>query len=126
MKYKTPDAFVNSFHTFDSQSTSHQLLVGEYAAVQPNLVTNQDTNWGAPSSPYPFWLGAVAEAIFEIGCERNANKIIGMSYAPLLENRNSIQWKPDLISFTADTSQTLTSTSWEQIKVRFPPDPLHW
>jgi hypothetical protein len=29
---------------------------------------------------YPFWLGSVAEAVFLLGAERNADKIIGTTY----------------------------------------------
>lgn len=44
--------------------------------------------------------------------ERNADRVWGWSYAPLLQNLNSYQWSPDLISFTADQSQTVLSTSY--------------
>lgn len=41
----------------------------------------------------------------------------GVSYAPLLQNLNSYEWSPDLISYTADTSQTVLSTSYEVLKL---------
>lgn len=44
--------------------------------------------------------------------ERNADRVWGWSYAPLLQNLNSYQWTPDLISFTADQTQTVLSTSY--------------
>lgn len=81
------------------------------------------------------WIGSVGEAIFTLGAERNTDKIIGASYAPGFQNLNSYQWavgplvlkldvyeltplQPDMISFTADPSQTVLSTSYHVIKVR--------
>lgn len=40
-----------------------------------------------------------------------------MSYAPLLQNLNSYEWSPDLISFTADPAQTVLSTSYRVIEL---------
>lgn len=66
---------------------------------------------------WPYWIGSVAEAIFVLGCERNADRVWGISYAPVLQNLNSYEWSPDLISFTADQSQTVLSTSYEVLKL---------
>lgn len=33
---------------------------------------------------YPFWLGSVAEAVFLLGAERNADLIIGTTYVSLI------------------------------------------
>lgn len=49
--------------------------------------------------------------------ERNADRVWGWSYAPLVQNLNSWEWSPDLISFTADPSQTVTSTSYEVLQL---------
>lgn len=59
----------------------------------------------------------MAEAIFAIGCERNADRVWGMSYAPVLQNLNSYEWSPDLVSFTADPAQTVLSTSYEVLRL---------
>lgn len=69
------------------------------------------------TSPHAYWIGSVSEAIFTIGMERNADRVWGWSYAPLLQNLNSYEWSPDLISFTADQSQTFGSTSYEVLKL---------
>lgn len=66
---------------------------------------------------WPYWIGSVSEAIFVIGMERNADRVWGWSYAPVLQNLNSYQWSPDLISFTADQTQTVLSTSYEVLKL---------
>ncbi|KUI57625.1 Alpha-L-arabinofuranosidase A [Cytospora mali] len=103
-EYTLPDYFVGQFGYFDNlaNSSGHPIMVGEYAVVQ-NL--------------WPYWIGSVAEAIFALGAERNADRVWGISYAPLLQNLNSYEWTPDLISFTADTSQTVLSTSYEVLKL---------
>lgn len=68
-------------------------------------------------SPWSYWIGAVSEAVFVLGLERNADRIWGFSYAPLLQNLNSYEWSPDLISFTADTSESFGSVSYEVLKL---------
>lgn len=55
--------------------------------------------------------------MFLIGAERNSDLILGASYAPTFQNFNAYQWTPDLISFTADPSQTVLSTSWHMISL---------
>ncbi|RDL30791.1 Uncharacterized protein BP5553_10136 [Venustampulla echinocandica] len=116
-EYNTPDIFASEFHKFDKVTKEHMTLVGEYAAVQANLRTNTSTDWDAPFVDHPWWIGAVSEAIYELGAERNSDRVIGLSYAPLLQNMDSHQWHPDLISFNADTSKTTLSTSYERIKL---------
>jgi alpha-L-arabinofuranosidase len=69
------------------------------------------------NSTWAYWIGSVAEAIFLLGTERNAATVWGVSYAPLLQNLNSYEWSPDLISFTADPAQTVLSTSYEVLKL---------
>lgn len=69
------------------------------------------------NSTWAYWIGSVAEAIFVLGAERNADRVWGLSYAPLLQNLNSYQWSPDLISYTADPAQTVLSTSYEVLKL---------
>lgn len=69
------------------------------------------------TSPWSYWIGAVSEAVFTIGMERNADRVWGWSYAPLLQNLNSYEWTPDLIAFTADQSQTFGSVSYDVLKL---------
>ncbi len=107
----------SEFNLFDGYSTTSKTLVGEYAVTQ-GQTRGANTDWDLPFEPYPWFVGAVAEAIFELGAEKNTDKIIGLSYAPLLMNTNDMRWKPDLIAYNADTSQTTLSTSYQRIKVR--------
>lgn len=107
-QYATPAEFVSEFNLWDRFNASNKMLIGEYATRYLNNGTKM---------PYPFWQGSVAEAVFLLGAERNAEAIIGTSYAPLLGNLNNLQWWPDLISFTADPDQTVLSTSYAVVKL---------
>ncbi|KAI9702635.1 MAG: hypothetical protein M1820_006141 [Bogoriella megaspora] len=114
-QYTRPDYFVGQFNFFDNYTSEHPILIGEYAVVQPNDGQGDGVNWDDGRSPFPFWIGSVGEAVFLLGAERNADKIIGASYAPLFQNLNSYQWTPDMISYTADPSQDVLSTSWHVV-----------
>lgn len=92
-------------------------MIGEYATIEPNIAAGGGPNWTAPRPEFPFWIGSVGEAVFLIGAERNSDLILGASYAPTFQNLNAYQWTPDLISFTADPSQTVLSTSWHVISL---------
>lgn len=109
--YDTPDNFVSKFDMFDDFTREHPILLGEIAATSP--LNGQDIDWSDTHfSLYPWWIGSVAEAVFLIGAERNADKIIGATYAPFLMNLDSYQWSPTILSFNSDPDQTARSTSW--------------
>ena len=55
-------------------------FLGEYAAVQPNIPSGGGVNWSLSKWMFPMWIGTVAEAVFLIGTERNADKMIGAAY----------------------------------------------
>lgn len=75
--YNTPDGLVSQFSMFDNKDRSLPYFIGEYA--QNNV-------------PWPIMKGAVAEAVFMIGLERNSDLVQMASYAPLLQLVNSTQW----------------------------------
>jgi alpha-N-arabinofuranosidase len=102
---------------FDDFPTDRWALLGEYATVQPNVFNETSVDWSAPRWPFPMWIGTVSEAVYLLGAERNADKILGASYAPLLQNLNSYEWAPDLISFTSDPSQDVKSTSYHLVQL---------
>ncbi|KAI1454587.1 glycoside hydrolase family 51 protein [Annulohypoxylon moriforme] len=102
--YAEPDELVFEFSKFDNVATPH--LIGEMAAIHPN----GGTGWDGPQQPFPWWIGAIGEAVSLIGYERNADRIIGASYAPIIRNMNRWQWPITMIQFTADT--VTRSTSW--------------
>lgn len=113
--YDTPDGLVSRYNYFDANSTQTSTMIGEFAAVDYNSPAGADVD--APTIPNPFWQGTVAEAVFLIGTERNSNKVFGAAYAPSLSNRNSEQWRTNLIYFDADTDDNVLSTSHHMISL---------
>ncbi|ORY07778.1 glycoside hydrolase superfamily [Clohesyomyces aquaticus] len=116
-EYTRPDYFVGQFGFFDNFTRGFKTMIGEYAAVQPNIPQGGGVDWNATRWAFPMWIGTVAEAVFLIGAERNADKIFGAAYAPTFQNLNSYQWTPDLISYSADTSSDVLSTSYHMIQL---------
>ena len=104
-------------------------VTGEIAATEFNN-GGEGINWDDTNfSLYPWWIGSVSEAVFLLGAERNADKIIGTTYvscinppylglsinkfqAPFLMNLDSYQWSPTMISFDSNPDNTAKSTSW--------------
>lgn len=84
--YVTPEFFFSSSTLFDQQErTGYEIYVGEYAV-------NQNVGGGN-------LLGALAEAAFLTGAERNSDLVKMASYAPLFENVNDRVWPTNLIWF---------------------------
>ncbi|KAK6538407.1 hypothetical protein TWF694_011283 [Orbilia ellipsospora] len=112
--YDKPDHLTTLFGQFDNWDRQHPVLVGELAVIAPNEPNKPEVEWtpGALRLAYPSMIGAVAESIFFMGCERNADLVQGIAYAPGFQNLNSYQWVPDLISFTADPADTTLSISY--------------
>ena len=69
--YETADWFYNNADVYDrlSRRTPYKVYIGEYAATGRSNIYS-----------------SLAEAAFLTGCERNADKIQLVSYAPLLQN----------------------------------------
>ncbi len=83
-----PDYFASRAHMFDTASRSGpKVLVGEYATTQ-----------GTPTGTLAAALG---EAAFLTGLERNADLVLGSSYAPLFVNVNAPSWPTNLIGYDA-------------------------
>ncbi|MEI7901949.1 MAG: alpha-L-arabinofuranosidase C-terminal domain-containing protein [bacterium] len=84
--YSNPEFFINSSHKYDGYDrTTFKVFVGEYAVTQ-------GTGQGSLR-------GAVGEAAFMTGLERNSDVVILASYAPLFVNISHKRWNPDLINF---------------------------
>jgi alpha-L-arabinofuranosidase len=84
--YDTPEWFMRNATHFDRYNRhGPKIFVGEYAVThgcgQGNL------------------RGAIGEAAFMTGLERNSDVVVMASYAPLLVNLNHRAWNPDLINF---------------------------
>lgn len=105
--YREPDELVAEFSRFDND-IGH--IVGEVAATHVNGAAFP--RWAGPLAPYPWWIGAVGEAVSLLGYERNSDRIPGTFYAPVLKNENRFQWPITLIQFTADPAQTTRAVTW--------------
>jgi alpha-L-arabinofuranosidase len=84
--YDTPEFFMRQATHFDNYDRSRpKIFVGEYAVTK---------NCGLGNLR-----GAIGEAAFMTGLERNSDHVVMASYAPLLVNLNHRAWNPDLINF---------------------------
>ena len=86
-----PNWFAENAHRFDNTNPAGpKVLIGEYAATRGR------------------WTGTLADAIgeaaFLTGLERDANVVLGASYAPLLGNVNDPNWGTNLISYNGLSS----------------------
>ena len=82
--YADPLFFAANHDTYDSP-TATGIYVGEYAST---IGCKQGT-----------LMGALGEAAFLTGIERNQDKVKMTSYAPLLNDPKFTEWQPDLITF---------------------------
>ncbi|KAH8731718.1 glycoside hydrolase superfamily [Phaeosphaeriaceae sp. PMI808] len=105
--YRQPDELVKEFNRFDND-IGH--IIGEVAATHVN--GGEEPRWNGPLYKYPWWIGAVGEAVSLIGYERNSDRIPGTFYAPVLKNENRFQWAITLIQFAADPKMTTKAVTW--------------
>ncbi|HEY3412556.1 MAG TPA: alpha-L-arabinofuranosidase C-terminal domain-containing protein [Armatimonadota bacterium] len=95
--YSAPGFFIanaNKYDTYDRKGP--KIYVGEYAVTEGN---------GQGSLA-----GALGEAAFMTGMERNSDIVEMASYAPLFANVNYKKWNPDLINF--DSSRAYGTPSY--------------
>lgn len=84
--YSNPEFFINNANKYDTYDRKGpKIYVGEYAVTQ-------GTGQGSLR-------GAVGEAAFMCGMERNSDIVTMCSYAPLFVNINHRAWNPNLIDF---------------------------
>jgi len=84
--YYSPEWFMRHAHQYDDRDRNGpKVFVGEYAVTEDCGLGNLR--------------GAIGEAAFMTGLERNSDLVIMASYAPLLVNLNHRAWNPDLINF---------------------------
>lgn len=99
--YLTPSDFINRFDQFDNYPRNNtKPFIGEYAATSFDNGTHVQ---------YPTAYTAVSEAVYMIGLERNSEQVLGSCYAPILQNVESTQWYPDMISYDAGSIALSTS-----------------
>lgn len=93
--YMKPEWFFANDHFYDNFSREIKVFSGEYAAHPSDGMNNPEAN---------NWNGALSEAAFLTGLERNADVVALASYAPLFARIGYAQWSPDMIWFDGDTS----------------------
>ncbi|MBX0289305.1 alpha-L-arabinofuranosidase [Hymenobacter sp. HSC-4F20] len=89
--YAKPEWFRENVGRYDNYpTTGTKIFAGEYAA--------QTVAIGSPDNKNS-WDAAISEAAFMTGLERNADKVVMASYAPLFAHVDAWQWTPDMIWF---------------------------
>jgi alpha-L-arabinofuranosidase len=84
--YKDPEWFLSNANRYDNYDRKGpKVFAGEYACH--------------PSSKKNNFEGALSEAAFMTGFERNADVVQMCTYAPLFAHIDAWQWRPDLIWF---------------------------
>lgn len=93
--YVSPEWLYSHTDVYDSYPRDGGLVyAGEYAAHVPG---SGCALFNAPQANV--WEGALAEAAFMTGMERNADVVVMKSYAPLFARLGYTQWSPDMIWF---------------------------
>ena len=86
--YSNPEFFIQNAKKYDAYPRSGpKVYIGEYAVTQ-----------GAGNGSLR---GALGEAVFMTGMERNSDVVAMGSYAPLFASVHAKKWNPDLIYFDA-------------------------
>jgi alpha-L-arabinofuranosidase len=94
--YNNPEFFIQQAARYDKYPRNGpKIYIGEYAVTQGCGLGNLR--------------GAVGEAAFMTGIERNADIVAMASYAPLFVNVNHRGWNPDLIGFDGSRAYGIPS-----------------
>ncbi len=91
--YVKPEWLLAHTHFYDDYDRRIKVFAGEYAAHPICDMNRPDANTLG---------GALAEAAFLTGVERNADEVVLASYAPLFARVGYAQWSPDMIWFDAE------------------------
>ncbi len=98
--YVSPQWMYERITQYDDYPRQVGVFAGEYAAHPANRGNNME--------------GALAEAAFMTGLEKNADVVKLASYAPLFNRIGHSQWKPDMIWFD-DEKTVLTPNYYVQM-----------
>ncbi len=88
--YMPPEWFLENTHFYDDYDRAVKVFSGEYAAHPKRPGSEKSGNT---------LQGALSEAAFLTGVERNSDVVVMSSYAPLLAREGYVQWAPDMIWF---------------------------
>ncbi|GME36482.1 Cytochrome P450 [Neofusicoccum parvum] len=101
--YASETDLVANFSQWDHQNRSLPIFVGEFSCY---------SNAAGDRNVLPFMACSVAEAVYMLGFERNADVVLMSTYAPLLQLFNATQWTPDLVGYTQAPGGVVRSTSY--------------
>ncbi|MCQ2572841.1 MAG: carbohydrate binding domain-containing protein [Treponema sp.] len=90
--YMPPKWFLEHLDFYDNYDRNVKVFAGEYAAHPEGSGSFNNPNLNTLE-------GAVCEAAFMTGVERNADVVVLASYAPLFARMGYTQWSPDMIWF---------------------------
>ena len=91
--YVSPEWLLTHTDFYDNYDRTIKVFAGEYACHIPGFA-------GKMNMPEANCMqGALAEAAFLTGIERNSDVVAMAAYAPLLARKGYTQWSPDLIWF---------------------------
>lgn len=93
--YVKPQWLFEHVDFYDNYDRMIKVFSGEYAAHPTSGMNKPEANTLE---------GALAEAAFLTGVERNADVVVLASYAPLFAKLGYAQWSPDMIWFDAESS----------------------
>ncbi|KAL0264121.1 hypothetical protein SLS55_000065 [Diplodia seriata] len=101
--YASETSLVANFSQWDLANRSLPIFVGEFSCY---------TSFDGSHVALPTMGCGVAEAVYMLGLERNADVVVMAAYAPLLQLVNATQWTPDLVGFTQSPGGVVRSVSW--------------
>lgn len=104
--YVKPQWLFEHVNFYDEYPREVKVFSGEYAAHPFSGMNRPDANTLE---------GALAEAAFLTGVERNADVVVLASYAPLFARTGYAQWSPDMIWFDGETSYATPSYYVQQM-----------
>ncbi len=93
--YMPPAWFTEHADFYDEYPRDVKVFSGEYAA-HPARGTE-------PGRHHNTTVGALSEAAFLTGVEKNSDVVVLSSYAPLFARKDFTQWAPDMIWFDSET-----------------------
>ncbi|ETN40300.1 uncharacterized protein HMPREF1541_04576 [Cyphellophora europaea CBS 101466] len=117
--YEEPSYFLTNFDFYDNwqEETGNEgvgVFIGEYSVFQIDT-PDGEVNFSRPADihiEYPQLLSIIGEGVYLLGAERNPDVVRLSGYAPSFCNLNSVDWDPDLVSFTANYNETVLSASY--------------
>jgi alpha-L-arabinofuranosidase len=109
VKSREPDLIDEHYYRSQEEMEAHALDYDRYSRTNKTKIFCGE--WATRSgSPTPNMAGALGDAAWMTGMERNSDIVLMASYAPLFVNvsdlgkNGSMQWKTDLIGYDALTS----------------------